>query len=155
MWSSTSRPRSLQTRIGRDSPSSRTARALGLCDPPLQQRPELVFSQPGVADNAAHGERVHRVVSGNGDDPDIVGHHDVLALSNDSKACLLQGSDGVLMVDARNARHVLRGDLNFANDRAFKERVAGGQVSLNRVPDVLERFFLGGALRPAAGQSGN
>ena len=42
------------------------------------------------------------------------------------QACLLQGSYGVLMVDARDARHVLRGNLNFANDRAFEERIAGG-----------------------------
>jgi len=72
-----------------------------LCDPTLQQRAKFVFAEPGVADDAAHGERVHRVVSGNRDDPDIVGHDDVLALPGDPKARLLQSAYGVLMVDAR------------------------------------------------------
>ena len=77
-----------------------------LCDPTLQQRTESIFSEPGVADDAAHGERVHRVVSGHRDNPDIVGHDDVLTLSRDPKARLLQGADGVLMVDARYPRRV-------------------------------------------------
>jgi hypothetical protein len=36
-------------------------------------------------------------VSGNSDDPDTVGHHDVLALPGDPKARLLQSPDGLLM----------------------------------------------------------
>ena len=77
-----------------------------LCDPTLQQHAKFVFTEPGVADDAAHGERVHRVVSGNRDDPDIVGHDDVLALPGDPKARLLQSAYGVLMVDARYSRRV-------------------------------------------------
>jgi hypothetical protein len=59
---------------------------------------------------------------------------------------MIQGPNGVLMVDARNARHVLRGDLDFADDGAFEEGIAGGQVSSNRVLDVLEGAPLGGTL---------
>jgi hypothetical protein len=119
----------------------------------LQQRAELLIGQAGVADDAAHGERVDGIVSRNGDDPDAVGHHDVLALPDDTKAGFLKGPDGVLMVDARNARPVLRGDLDFANDGPFEKGITGGQVSLDRLLDVLERFLLRGALRPAARQS--
>ena len=75
---------------------------------------------------------------------------DARLLSDDTKAGFLQGPDGVSMVDARNARHVLRGDLDFADDGSFEQHIAGGQVSSNRVLDVLEGFRLGGILRPAA-----
>ena len=61
-----------------------------LCDPTLQQRAKFVFTEPGVADDAAHGERVHWIVSGNRDNPDTVGHDDVLALPGDPKARLLR-----------------------------------------------------------------
>jgi hypothetical protein len=56
-------------------------------------------------DDAAHAEGVHRVVSGNREDPDAVGYGDVLALPGDAKARLLQSAYGVLMVDARYSRH--------------------------------------------------
>ena len=59
------------------------------------------------------------------------------------------------MVDTRDARHVLRGDLHFADDRTFKKVITDGQVLLNRVLDILEGFFLGDALRPAPGQPGD
>src|SRR5262245_48038183 len=98
-------------------------------------------------------ERVDGVVPRNGYDPHVVGHHDVLAVSDDTKTGFLKGPDGVLMVDARNTGHALRSDLDFANDGPFEKGIAGGQVSLNRVLDVLEGLLLSGALRPAAGQS--
>ena len=50
-----------------------------------EQRAKFVLTEPGVADDAAHDERVHRVVSGNRDNPDSVGHDDVLALPGDPK----------------------------------------------------------------------
>ena len=76
-----------------------------------------------------------------GDDPEVVDHHGVLTLSDDTKAGFLRGPGGVLMVDARNARHVLRGDFDFANDGSFEEGIAGRQVSLNRVLDIFEGFL--------------
>jgi hypothetical protein len=79
-----------------------------LCDLPLQERPELFFTETGITKDASHRERVDGIVPGDGEDPNTVGHHDVLPLSSDPKACLLQGADGVLMVDTRNARHVLQ-----------------------------------------------
>ena len=55
-----------------------------------------------------------------------IAHHDVLALPRDPKSRLLQSPDGVLMVDTRNARHVLRGDLHFADDRSLQKLIADG-----------------------------
>src|SRR2546426_8866678 len=113
---------------------------------------KFVFTEPSVANDAAHGERVHGVVSGDRDDPNAVGHHDVLALPNDPKARLLQSAYSVLMVDARYSRHVLWGDLNFADDRALKKLIAGRNVFLNGILDVLEGFLFGGSLRPTSRQ---
>ena len=50
------------------------------CDQTSQERAEFFFTEPGIADDAAHRERIDRIVPGDGDDPDTVGHHDVLAL---------------------------------------------------------------------------
>ena len=69
----------------------------------LQQGAEFVLAESGVTDDAAHGERVHRVVSGNRDDADAVGHHDVFALSDDPKAGFLESADGVSVLPPAHA----------------------------------------------------
>ena len=89
-----------------------------LCDQTLQERAEFFFTEPSIADDAAHRKCVDGVVPGDGDDPHTVGHHDVLALPCDAEARFLQSSYRLLMVDTRNARHVLRSDLYFADDRS-------------------------------------
>ncbi len=89
-----------------------------LCEQTLQERAEFFFTEPGIADDSAHGKCIDGVVPGNGDDPDTVGHHDVLALPGDAEARFLQSPHRILMGDTRNARHVLRSDLNFADDRS-------------------------------------
>ena len=66
------------------------------------------------------------IVPGNGDDSNTVGHHDVLALPGDPKSGFLQNPDSILMVHTRNARHVLRGDLHFADDRTLQKVIADG-----------------------------
>ena len=126
-----------------------------LCDPTLQQRAKFVFTEPGVAGDAAHGEGIHGVVPGNGEDPDTVRHDDVLALSDDLKACLLQPTYGVLMVDARDSGHALPNDLNLTNHRTLKKLIARCEIFLNRVLDVREGFFLGRTLGPATRQAGD
>ena len=50
-----------------------------------QKRKEVFFTEAGIMDDAAHRECVDGIVSGNGDDPNIVGYHDVLALPDDPK----------------------------------------------------------------------
>ena len=89
-----------------------------LCDQTLQERTEFFFTEPSIAYDAAHRKRVDGVVPGNRDDPDTVRHHYVLGLPGDTEARFLQSPYRVLMVDPWNARHVLRSDLNFADDRA-------------------------------------
>ena len=84
----------------------------------LQDRAEFLFTEPGIAHDAAHRKCINGIVPGDGDDSHTVGHHDVLALAGDSEARFLQSPYRVLMVDTRNARHVLRSDLNFADDRS-------------------------------------
>jgi len=59
------------------------------CDQTLQERAEVFVTESGIADDAAHRECVDRILPGNGDDPNIVGHHDVLALPGDPKARFL------------------------------------------------------------------
>jgi hypothetical protein len=39
-------------------------------------------------------------VPGNGEEAYAIGHHNMLALSNNTKACLLKRPHGVLMIDA-------------------------------------------------------
>ena len=46
-------------------------------------------------DNSRHGVGVYRIVSRDGEYAAPVGHHDMLALANDSKASLLQRPHGV------------------------------------------------------------
>ena len=92
----------------------------------LQERAEVFFAESGITDDAAHRECVDGIVPGNGDDPNTVGHHNLLALPGDPKAHFLQSSDGVLMVDTRDARHVLRSDLHFADDRSLQKVIADG-----------------------------
>ena len=62
----------------------------------LQERAEVIFAESGITDDAA------------------------------PKARFLQSSDGVLVVDTRDARHVLRGDLHFADDRSLQKVIADG-----------------------------
>jgi len=50
----------------------------------------LLDGQSGVADNAAHGESIHRIVAWNGQDALAVGHHDVFALTQNAETSLLQ-----------------------------------------------------------------
>src|SRR5439155_925231 len=65
----------------------------------------LLWGQSCILGNPAHGERLDRVVPRNGHLPNAITHDDVLPLADDLEPCLLQASDGILMVDAGNAGH--------------------------------------------------
>lgn len=84
------------------APSSLTSRT-------LQERADVFFAESGAWEWC---------------DPDAVGHHDVLTLPGHPKSGLLQSPDGLLMVDTGNARHVLRGHLDFADDRTLQKVIA-------------------------------
>jgi len=59
------------------------------CDQTLHERAEVFVTEYGVAGDSPDRECVDRILPGNGDDPNIVGHHDVLALPGDPKARFL------------------------------------------------------------------
>ena len=61
--------------------------------------------QTGVTNDPAHRKRLDRVVPRDGHLPRAIAHDDVLSLPDDLKSRLLQSSNGILMVDAGNARH--------------------------------------------------
>ena len=70
-----------------------------------QQRLERVDGQASVAYDTAHGEGVHGIVAGDGQNTDAVGHDDVLALAGDTKTSFLQGTNGIEVVDAGQLTH--------------------------------------------------
>jgi hypothetical protein len=56
------------------------------------------------------------------------------------------------MIDAGNFRHLLDRHFHFAYVGVTHAFFHGGKIILNRVANVLHRFLLGFALRPAAGK---
>ncbi len=66
----------------------------------LQQLTELVNGKARVAGDAAHGERVDRIVAGNGHDALAVAHDDVLSLTHDPETSLFQCAHGVEVIYA-------------------------------------------------------
>jgi hypothetical protein len=68
-----------------------------LCSKPSLSEKSVEFfdGKTCVARDAAHGESIDRVMSGNRQDSLAIRHDDVLALSNDAKTRLLKGSDGL------------------------------------------------------------
>ena len=54
---------------------------------------ELVRRKAGIADNTAHGERVHGVMPWDSHDAPAVGHDDVLALPRHLETGLLKRPD--------------------------------------------------------------
>lgn len=70
-----------------------------------KETPKLLDRQTSVLYETAHGVRVDRVVSRDRDDTDSIRHDDVLALPDEAKTGLLEGTDGFKMVDARESWH--------------------------------------------------
>src|SRR5262249_39919645 len=82
-----------------------SGRRFGASAIPSEQLTELLWGQPGILNDPAHGERLDRVVPRNGHLPGAITHDDVFPLPNDLEPRLPQGTDGILMIDAGNARH--------------------------------------------------
>ena len=68
--------------------------------------------------DAAHRERIDRIVARNRKDTLAIGHDDVLALASDAEASLFERSHGPEMVDTGYPGHGLYGDLDLADYRA-------------------------------------
>jgi hypothetical protein len=71
-----------------------------------QKRLELLDRQSRIADDAAHRERVHRIMSRERHDAQAISHDDVLPLTSNVKACPFQRTHGSAMADACELRHV-------------------------------------------------
>jgi hypothetical protein len=65
-----------------------------------------IFDCPsGIANDAAHGDGIDRIVAGNRDEVRSVRHDDVFALTNNAEARLLERFDGFRMINAGELRH--------------------------------------------------
>src|SRR5260370_38920491 len=105
-----------------------------------------------MRDNAAEGESFDRIVPRTGCLTRAISHRDVLSLANNLKACLFQGTHRLQMIDACDSGHGLHLNLDFTDFRALEAVFQSGEVFADGILDVVERFFLGVAFRPAAGE---
>ena len=71
-----------------------------------QQLAKLLHGKACVTHNPAHSAGIHGIVSRNREDADAISHDDVLSLADNPKAIFLQSSQGFLMIDTRDFRHV-------------------------------------------------
>jgi hypothetical protein len=71
----------------------------------LEQLLKLFNAQAGIAHDAAHRQSINWIVPRDGENACAIGHDDVLALTDDAEACLLQSPDRFQMIDAGNLRH--------------------------------------------------
>lgn len=71
----------------------------------LEKLLEFFGRQPRIPHDAAHRERVHRIMARDREDADAVRQNNMLALPNDPEAGLLQSLDRIQVVDAGNLRH--------------------------------------------------
>jgi len=93
--------------------------------------------------------RVNWVSPWDREDANAVAHDDMLAFTHDLEASPFQRAHSSKVRDTRELGHASYRDFDLANVRPFDLIVDNGQVLSNRVLDILERFWLGGALGPA------
>ena len=110
--------------------------------------------EPCVLDDAAHRESIHWVRTRYREYSFAVRHDYVLSFSHDSKPSLLEGANGTRVGDARYLRHLYR-NLNLPNVRTRRQLRYDGQILLDGIANIVERFCLGLTLRPTARKPGN
>ncbi len=71
----------------------------------LKEFLEIVNAKAGIANDPAHGKCLDGIVARQGNESFAVAHDDVLALANNAKASFLEGSNRLLVVDARQLCH--------------------------------------------------
>lgn len=67
----------------------------------LQKLAELLGRQTRIADDAAHRDRVHGIVTRNSQNARPIAHDDVLALTKNDEAGLFEGAHGIEVIDSR------------------------------------------------------
>ena len=88
----------------------------------LEQPLERLYGETGITNDPAHRQGIDRIVAGNRQDAGAVRHDDVLALTSNAKPRLLQCANGLLVVDARDLRHVSSDrDVDLTDVRVFEQ----------------------------------
>jgi hypothetical protein len=158
-WTGRSRPSSAATSsAGSRSRSRRRGNRCGSRSGgplSLQQRSELFLGETGVAHNAAQRIRVHGVMAWDGEDPNAVGHDDVLALSKDSEPGSFESPHSLEVRDARIFPKTLDLDLDLADLEIAQQICRGLHVLVDGIFNVGQGFFFCGPLRPASRETGN
>ena len=72
----------------------------------LQQSTELLDRQTRIASDPAHGEGIDGIVPRDGNDAHTIAHDDMLSLTGDIEAGLLERAHSVKVIDAWEARQV-------------------------------------------------
>ena len=80
---------------------------------PSQKSAKSVLREAGVLDDAAHRDRIHRVVPWDGHNPLSVRHDDVFALPGNTESGLFERPDGSKVGDPGYLWHSLRRDFDF------------------------------------------
>ena len=60
----------------------------------------MLYRESGIASDSPHGERIDRIVAGNGHNALTIAHHDVLSLAHDPETRLLECAHSGEMIDA-------------------------------------------------------
>jgi len=107
------------------------------------------------ARNAAHRERVYRIVAGNRHNANTIRHDDMFALAQDAEAGLFSAFTASRWFDAGNLRHVTPPRLTSRNVLTFHEVVDGGKVLANASWIFFERFGFGLAWDQQPGRPGH
>jgi hypothetical protein len=115
---------------------------------------ELLDSQSGITNNSKHRERIHRIMARNRDRPAAIGHNYVPALTDHSESSSLQSLYRLQVMNARQLSHSGRHHFDVASLFALIYLIDSSKIIDNRGFDILQGFFLGVSLRPAAGEFG-
>jgi len=116
---------------------------------PSEEIAELLRGEARIPDDAAHRERVHRVMPWDGHDPSSVRHDDVLTLPGSAEPSFFEGLDSPKVRDSRYFRHPLCGYFYLSQVLLAGKLPSDFEVFPDRVPDVCQCLLFGGPLRPA------
>ena len=70
-----------------------------------EQLAEFIDGEAGIADDSCHSNGINRIMPGDGNFANAVGHDDVFALSQDPEARLFQRPNCLEMINAGQLSH--------------------------------------------------
>jgi hypothetical protein len=119
----------------------------------LAQLSKLFNCKARISHDTAHRISVYRIVARYRHDMGAIRHDDMLSLTYNSETRFFQGSNGILVIYARNAGHELNRHLDFSHISIPHEFLDGGKIFTDRVLYILDGLLFGLALRPTAWQA--